>query len=354
MTSYIGFEPTVFTGGLSGWNLIQKQYDVQYEAFKKNPTLENELSYFKEKIQNVKTVDDLVADRRLMTVALSAFSMEDNIDFNALNKKILSEEGYAEKFSDSRYEELSGFFDFASKKLSFTDNEISKISETFGLSKDSIKSLAEDITKNYDFETKLFDYEKGPELSEKYNISESVFYAIKDGLTNLTEKQVEERSKNLSLTDSEVDAISEMYIRQRFEESIGNSYNELRVSLYAERQLPKAESWFDVMGDQNVLSVVQKAFGLPEATGQLDVDRQKEIYEDKAFEMFGTKDPAEIFSDPDNLKKVIEKYLVMQDIEGGYDSTTPGAVALSLISSGASSFGYGNLFGGADANSLLG
>jgi hypothetical protein len=79
--------------------------------------LQRDADYFAENIGNVKTVDDLVDDYRLLSVALGAFGLEDNVDMKALVKKVLqdgttADDSLASKRGDDRWISFSESFGF--------------------------------------------------------------------------------------------------------------------------------------------------------------------------------------------------------------------------------------------------
>lgn len=82
------------------------------ELFANEPTINNEVEYFKENISSVESLDDLVDDQRLLRVVLSAHGLEDQTYARALIKKVVEEgtddsSDMANQMVDSRYKELA-------------------------------------------------------------------------------------------------------------------------------------------------------------------------------------------------------------------------------------------------------
>jgi len=74
------------------------------------------------RIASVSTAEDLVADRRLLTVALGAFGLDDDIDSRFLIRKVLEEgtqepRALANRLADRRYAALSEAFGFGNGTL---------------------------------------------------------------------------------------------------------------------------------------------------------------------------------------------------------------------------------------------
>ena len=115
------FQPFVAVGGLGGWRFLQSTLATQKAAFEKGGLVTREIEYFREKIGEVKTAEDLVSDYRLLKVALGAFGLSEDINSKYLIRRVLEEgtietDALANKLSDKRYRDLSkafGFGDFA-------------------------------------------------------------------------------------------------------------------------------------------------------------------------------------------------------------------------------------------------
>jgi hypothetical protein len=87
----MAFAPVVPFGGLLGFRFVERTFDRQFDAFAKSPDIRREIDYFLEHASEATTAADLVADRRLLNVALGAFGLEDEIDKRAFVRKILDE-----------------------------------------------------------------------------------------------------------------------------------------------------------------------------------------------------------------------------------------------------------------------
>jgi len=111
------FQPVIPISGLAGWRFLQATYDSQMETFKQSTELQRDTDYFRENIGSVETAEELVADRRLLTVTLGAFGLEDDIDSKYFIRKMLEEgvendDALANRFTDTRYREMSQAFGF--------------------------------------------------------------------------------------------------------------------------------------------------------------------------------------------------------------------------------------------------
>ena len=80
------FQPIIPTDGLAGWRFLQRTYDTQLDSFARSAPVQRDTDYFAQKIASVTSAEELVADRRLLTVALGAFGLQDDIN-NRSSKK---------------------------------------------------------------------------------------------------------------------------------------------------------------------------------------------------------------------------------------------------------------------------
>jgi len=113
----MSFQPVVPIGGMAGWAFLRRTAATQMEAFKNSPTLQRETDYFSKHIGEVRTVDDLMADRQLLKVALGAFGLQDDLPNKAYIRKVLSEgstnpKSFANRLVDKRYLAFTKAFGF--------------------------------------------------------------------------------------------------------------------------------------------------------------------------------------------------------------------------------------------------
>lgn len=115
----MSFQPIVPFGGYAGWAFLNRTVDTQKAAFNESHSIKRATEVFREEIGSVETAEELVGNRALLSVALGAFGLDDDIDNKFFIRKILEEgtvdpESLANKLSDSRYAEFSKAFGFGS------------------------------------------------------------------------------------------------------------------------------------------------------------------------------------------------------------------------------------------------
>jgi hypothetical protein len=111
------FQPFVPAGGLAGWKFLQRTLETQKAAFAASPVLARDLDDFAARIGSIRTAGELVADYRLLSVALGAFGLSDDIANKHLIRTVLEEgtlepDALANRLSDKRYRDLAKAFGF--------------------------------------------------------------------------------------------------------------------------------------------------------------------------------------------------------------------------------------------------
>ena len=116
------FRPVVPLGGFAGWQFLQRTMETQRAAFDAAPVRQRDVEYFEQNIAGIGSAEELVADRRLLTVALGAFGLDADIGNRFFIRKVLEEgtssrEALANRLTDTRYRELSAAFGFGNGVL---------------------------------------------------------------------------------------------------------------------------------------------------------------------------------------------------------------------------------------------
>lgn len=257
--------PSAPIGGIAGWRFMQRTQESQMAAFAATPALDREISYFKENISKVESVDDLLDDFTLFKVALGAFGLEDKVADKFFFKKVLSEGSEAEDA-------------FA---LQFTDTTYREMAEAFGFGNSG---------------------------------------GARTGESDFAQK------------------ITDAYHVRQFEEAVGESDESMRLALNLEREIgeyanglyPDTVGWFQLMANTPLREVFETAFGLPTSIGSLDIDRQREIFQEANERVFGSTS-MDVFKDPENIDKLLRNFFAQEQINNGPGPLTKGMSALTLM-----------------------
>lgn len=109
----------VFTGGggLAGWALLSRTGDRQRELVGNDPQVRQATEYYRDKIADVSSADDLLSDFRLLNVTLRAFGLEGDLRNRAFLRQILDSDlsddrSLANRLADKSYRKLAETFGF--------------------------------------------------------------------------------------------------------------------------------------------------------------------------------------------------------------------------------------------------
>jgi len=111
------FQPIVPLTGYVGWRFLERTIENQQSAYAESQPIARATTYFRENIGQVQTAEDLVNDRQLLSVALGAFGLDDDIDNKFFIQRILEDgtiddDALANRLTDTRYSDLSRSFGF--------------------------------------------------------------------------------------------------------------------------------------------------------------------------------------------------------------------------------------------------
>ena len=123
----MAFIPAIPATGLTGLRFLDQTMDRQQETFNKSVDVQREIDLFRAGADDIKSLDDLMGDRRTLQVVLGAFGLEDDIDKRAFIRKVIEEgttesDAFANRLADPAYKKLAaavGFGDFDGGWLQF-------------------------------------------------------------------------------------------------------------------------------------------------------------------------------------------------------------------------------------------
>lgn len=115
------YAPILAGTGVTAWAMLKRTQASQTATLAAQPEIKREDAYFREKIGQVTTAEQLVSDRRLLKVALETFGLEGDLNNRYFIQKVLEggtlkTDALAVKLSDKRYTELSAAFGFGDYK----------------------------------------------------------------------------------------------------------------------------------------------------------------------------------------------------------------------------------------------
>lgn len=215
------FTPVLPLSGLPGWTLLNRTLDTQTEAFNASPQIVRDTEYFEANIGNITSAEDLVSDRRMLSVALGAFGLDDDIGNRALIRKVLED----------------GTTDPASLANRLSDDRYARLSEAFGFG-DSL------------FGPRTGDEGFGARMTQQFQ-------------TRQFEAAVGEQDGSLRLALNATRELADM----------------------AQDNVSNDTLWFRVLGTPPLREVFERALNLPTGFGQLDIERQLDEFKERASQV---------------------------------------------------------------------
>lgn len=155
---------------------------------------------------------------------------------------------------------------------------------------------------------------------------------------------------NISISAEAIADIGVEFEREAFEEAIGEVDVDQRLGLNYQSDIASLIGTdssdeailFRLLGNESTRTLLEGALGLPEELAALPIDRQAEELREQLISKIGVTELSELAS-PENVEKVIVRFHALQAIANGPSATTPGSVALTLLS-GLNDDGIQSLF----------
>lgn len=325
-----------------------------------------ELDYFKSKIGSIANAADLVADERLLTVALTAFGLENEGKSTDYIKSILEEDAYGEAafvnlLSDDRWARFAKAFQPS------PDGGVSPSIMQYAIEERLIERGApaedlETVRANFRLIDSNLDLILFPDLMQ---VTISAFGLPKDTYGNsfFTSALISDPNNKNSFANrigddrwvdlartiglyagtsgnvgvpSFVKDVTDKFADRSFEIAVGNVDQDLRLALNFAREIKtvaasasvKTAGWYQIMGSEPLRQVVDRAFGLPSQFSQLAVETQRDEYKTRSSRLLGGTDPS-VFKDPAVVTNILTRFLAA----GASDLTgAPGYGAVQMMS----------------------
>jgi hypothetical protein len=119
-----------------------------------------------------------------------------------------------------------------------------------------------------------------------------------------------------------VQAIIDRFVQARLEVSAEETNPAVRLALYFERKAASINNWYQVFADPALQKVVFTVLALPDQTARQDLDRLKD--------RISTKLDITDFKDPQKVRKFLDRFAAMYDMQNG-PAQTSANLAASLI-----------------------
>lgn len=107
----------VGAGGLTGWRILKNTEARQLDTLAKDSVVQRSTAYFRENISTASTAAELVGNYKLLSVALGAYGLEEDIASKAFIRKVLEsdigdDDSLVNRLGDKRYRRLAEAFGY--------------------------------------------------------------------------------------------------------------------------------------------------------------------------------------------------------------------------------------------------
>lgn len=199
------FAPIIPFGGYSGWAFLKRTQATQRAALDTTAAAKRDEDYFRKNIGKVNSAEALVADRRLLQVALGAFGLEGDINNKFFIKKVLddgtlTDGALSNRLANKQYEKLSAAFGFGD--FSTPRNKLSDFADkTLALYKERQFETAVG-SQNGDYRIALNAERELPALARKSSSEDTLWYTV---LGNIPLRRVFEGALGLPKSFGSID-----------------------------------------------------------------------------------------------------------------------------------------------------
>lgn len=130
------FQPVVPLSGIGGWAFLQSTYDRQLESYADSADIKQDRAYLTEKLSQPMTMEDLVGDRRLLRVALTAFDLAGEEWKGGFIRKVLTEAADPEstflaRLNNPQYTRFAEAFRPVDGKIQFTAEQVEQLGDMY-------------------------------------------------------------------------------------------------------------------------------------------------------------------------------------------------------------------------------
>jgi len=104
----MSFQAIVPLSGPVGWQFLSRSAPGQKDAFAASPTRARDIAHFRDSFPQMRNVEDVLSDRRVLSVALGAFGLEGDLGNKAFVRTVLQQgtedpSALANRLADKRY-----------------------------------------------------------------------------------------------------------------------------------------------------------------------------------------------------------------------------------------------------------
>ena len=257
------FQPVIPLPGVAGWNFLQSTYDKQVQVFADSAQISNDRAYLEETLSNPISLDELISDRRLLRVTLTAFGLAGEETKGGLVRKVLedsqdTDSTFLQRLNNPAYTDYAEVFGSSNGSISLSSTQIAEIANQFEVAS---------------FEVAVGEVDGDQRIGLSY--------------------------------------------QSNIDDLVGEGSSEIAIL-------------FRLLGSRPAQALLSTALNIPDSAQKLPIERQAEILKEALGRQIGVTDLNSL-KDPENIDRLIRRYHAIRSAQSGPDITTPGAIALTLL-----------------------
>ncbi len=310
--------------------------------------IKGEADYYAANISKVKSIDDLLKDKRLLTFAMASYGLDASTQTakqirTMVNGGVTDPLSPANLLADKSYANFVSAFNFAqygdqtttrdavlkdTPKLYTGLSTLGLIAPNADAAQAETNYYAANITKVKSIDdlmadSRLYNYALSASGIDPTSVSKDLIRRVLEGgvrdpdsvankATNkafvrlATSLNFEAYGEVATTRSASQQPVVDKYMRQTLEEDAGKTNEGVRLALYFERKAPGITNWYDVLADTALASVVRTAIGLPDSFATADIDKQAQAFEAKL--------DLTDFTDPAKLAKFLTRFTSLWEI----------------------------------------
>jgi hypothetical protein len=319
-----------------------------------DPTVKTASAYYAAHIGKVTSISQFVGNYRLLSYALDAYGLGDQINSTALIKQVLQGGVTNPKSLANTLPKWKAF----AEAFAFIGKDPTTATSYYAANIGSVTSIS-DFVGN----TKLLTYALDAYgLGDQASNTKLITQVLQGGVSNPTSlantqtkwkafatafdfvgKGAASVSTSAAIAAAEKNYVAQMsaagptavaateknYVEQQLENNEGQQDVGVQLALYFNRVAPSVTSMYGILADKNLLEVVETIFGLPSSFSAASVDTQSK----ELGALFKVSD----LQSPKKLKQLTERFTAQYDSLYGPAGTATGSLTVSGNSSTTSS-----------------
>lgn len=376
----MSFSPIIPSGGLNGWQFLQRTMTKQAVSHASTAAAKRDEAYFTENIGKIGSAAELVNDRRLLRITLSAFGLAEDLPNRAFIQRVLEsptsepepgeKRSFVQRLADRRYHDMAKAFGFGDRSeegaqpgrsptSTATDRESLSVRLTDSMQRDLSALAGSGIGEEATWALVLSTPSLRTMFEKAYSLPEDFGSLTLDNQIKVLRSQTEtlfgsgtveqfsERGAITTLSQRYIDSFATdlltNYHARQFEEAVGRQDPSMRMALALQRDLAQLASgnqseegkWFRILGTPSMRQVFETAFQLPGSFSSLDLDRQVDILRARTQRAFGESGVSQ-FADPQKMEKLVRQFFIGEQLSETRSMSGQSA-ALILLQNGQAS-----------------